>query len=205
MNEFTSGQLKRAIETDPSWAAKLTEPMEITDYCDMAESPNTHLSPLLHFTGRDPSGNCADFSQCIGLKVAEGSFAGFVDFSGSGIGKIGNLNITQPQQNGNAASFYQCADLKIAEGTFPGFVEFGGSGVGKIGNLAITRPNNSGNAASFSCCFSLKVAEGTYPGRVDFRYAGLERSEDFHVILASGEEIATEYSGRKKIEGVTLW
>ena len=113
--------------------------------------------------------------------------------------------ITDTSAGGDAASFYQCADLKVAEGTFPGFIEFGGSGVEKIGNLVITRPNTRGEAASFACCFSLKVAEGTYPGTVDFRYAALERSEDFHIILPSGEEIVTEYTGCKKIEALTLW
>jgi len=202
---ITSKEFRMAVEANPGWASMLTQPVEITDFCDMTGSLITHLSPLLHFTGRDEDGTCARFWECKSLKVAEGTFHGCVLFCNSGIEKIGELNVTQPQDNGDAAWFYSCASLKVAEGTFPGFVEFGGSGVEKIGNLVITRPNTKGEAASFACCFSLKVAEGTYPGTVDFRYAALERSEDFHIILPSGEEIVTEYTGCQKIEALTLW
>ena len=202
---INSNEFRMAVEADPAWASMLIHPVEITDFCDMTGSFITHLSPLLHFTGRDEDGICARFWECKSLKVAEGTFHGMVYFCDSGVQKIGDLKITDTSAGGDAASFYQCADLKVAEGTFPGFIEFGGSGVEKIGNLVITRPNTRGEAASFACCFSLKVAEGTYPGTVDFRYAALERSEDFHIILPSGEEIVTEYTGCKKIEALTLW
>ena len=202
---ITSNDFRMAVDADPAWASKLTQAVEITDFCDMTGSAITHLSPLLQFMGRDGNGLCARFWDCKSLRVAEGTFHGCVYFCDSGIEKICALNITQPQNNGNAASFYNCTSLKIAEGTFPGFVEFGGSGVEKIGNLVITRPNGDGHAASFACCIALKVAEGTYPGTVDFRYAALERSENFHIIPAPGEEVVTEYTGCRKIEALTLW
>ena len=202
---ITSKQFRMAVETDPAWASKLTEPVEITDFCDMTGSAITHLSPLLHFKGRDEDGLCARFWDCNSLKVAEGTFHGSVFFCDSGVQKIGDLNITQPQNNGNASSFYNCTSLKIAEGTFPGFVEFGGSGVEKIGNLVITLPNGIGHAASFACCYALKVAEGTFPGKVDFSYSGLEKIGDFHIVLPSGDEILADFSSCEKIQGLTYW
>jgi hypothetical protein len=202
---ISSNEFRKAVEADPAWASKLTEPVEVTDFCDMTGSSITHLSPLLHFTGRDENGICARFWDCNSLKVAEGTFHGMVYFCDSGVQRIGDLKITDTSADGGAASFYQCAHLKVAEGTFPGFVEFGGSGVEKIGNLVIARWNGSGYAASFTCCFALKVAEGTFPGKVDFRYAGLEKIGDFHIVLAGGGEIMQDFSGCEKIEGLTYW
>ena len=59
----------------------------------MFKSPISHLSPYLHFTGRDENGKCANFVMCENLSVAEGVFGGEVDFSYSSIAKIGNLII----------------------------------------------------------------------------------------------------------------
>lgn len=91
MHQITSSQFKQAIELDPAWASKLEEPVEITDFCDMRGSDITHLSPLLQFGSRDTTGNSATFSGCKSLKTAEGKFAGYADFSDSGIEKIGDL------------------------------------------------------------------------------------------------------------------
>jgi hypothetical protein len=57
MKQITSDDFRKAVELDPSWASKLTEPVEITNYCDMARSNITHLSPLLYFTGVDQDGD----------------------------------------------------------------------------------------------------------------------------------------------------
>ncbi len=42
---MTTRQFRAAIDRDPAWAQKLTEPVEITDYCYMAGRGITHLSP----------------------------------------------------------------------------------------------------------------------------------------------------------------
>jgi hypothetical protein len=86
------------------------------------------------------------------LKVAEGTFAGFVNFSESSIQKIGDLRITAPDQEGFAAYFNKCLNLKIAEGTFPGLVNFDGAGIKKVGNLKITKANDQGYKANFIDC-----------------------------------------------------
>ena len=181
LKRFTFDQFRAAVANDPAWASKLTEPVEITDICELKGSPITHLSPLLHFTGRDENGICAYFENCKSLKVAEGTFSGSVMFSFCGIEKIGKLSIVQPQNDGNAAWFYRCASLKTAEGTYPGFVSFDLCGVTKIGNLNIIVPNKKGEAASFCGCGLLSVAEGKFPGFVDFACSGVVVVEDLYI------------------------
>jgi hypothetical protein len=46
--------------------------------------------------------SAASFYLCKSLKIAEGTFPGFVDFSESGIEKIGKLIITQPNDRGES-------------------------------------------------------------------------------------------------------
>jgi hypothetical protein len=65
-----------------------------------------------------------------------------VNFSETGIEKIGNLVITRPNDDGNAACFIFCERLKVAEGTFPGFVDFNHSTVEEFKDLIITQPNH---------------------------------------------------------------
>ena len=74
MNKLTAIQFRQAVDLDPAWATTLTEPIEITDYCDMAGSGITHLSNLLSFTARDEKGRSADFSRCPNIIVAQGTF-----------------------------------------------------------------------------------------------------------------------------------
>ena len=150
--KITTKEFKYFIKLDPAWAERLTEPVEITDYCDMEGSKITHLSSLLHFSGRNHKGNAATFDRCSHLKIAEGKFAGLVDFSHSGVEKIGSLEITAPNKRGEAACFWSCNALSIAEGTFPGCVWFSESGVKEIGKLTITQPNRNGIKANFFGC-----------------------------------------------------
>lgn len=105
MRQITSDEFKAAVAIDPAWATTLTEQTEVTGYCDMTGSKITHLSSLLSFTARNGKGNSADFSGCRNIKVAEGHFAGFVDFSESSIEKIGELTITRPNIMRCAAAF----------------------------------------------------------------------------------------------------
>lgn len=173
MKAITTQVFKDYIELDPAWASKLTEPIEITDHCDMSASEITHLSPLLHFNGKEENGNCASFANCKSLKVAEGNFLGFVDFSSSGVEKIGD--ITCGRNNlGTCASFARCDCLKIAEGIFPGYVDFSTSSIEKIGEL-LCEKDVDGNSASFHRCKSLKITGGTFPGLVSFSCSGIEK------------------------------
>lgn len=174
MKQITARKFKAAVKLDPAWALTLTEPVEITDYCNMTGSKISHLSQMLHFAGGNKEGDAASFACCHHLKVAEGTFNGFVNFSESGVEKIGNLQITAPNKKG-AASFSCCKNLKVAEGTFPGCVCFKESGITRIGELNITAPSAYGFAADFFCCKSLELAEGTFPGLVDFALSGIKK------------------------------
>jgi hypothetical protein len=149
--KITARKFKAAIKLNPAWASHLTEPIEITGYCNMSDSKITHLSPLLHFAGKNTKGDAASFSCCKSLKVAEGHFKGVVCFSHSGITQIRNLT-TSADSESNAAYFNECKDLKVAEGTFPGCVSFSGSGVKKVRKLAITEANCDGTKANFCGC-----------------------------------------------------
>jgi hypothetical protein len=85
MKQMTGFEFRTAVEGDPAWASKLTEPVEITGVCNLENSSITHLSPLLHFR------EDAFLKRNAKLKIAEGHFYGFVDFEGSNIEKIGDL------------------------------------------------------------------------------------------------------------------
>ncbi|MBE2180297.1 MAG: hypothetical protein IAE97_07480 [Chthoniobacterales bacterium] len=144
MKKLTAEEFKALIEEDPSWASKLTEPVEITTYCGMAGSKITHLNPLLHFTGRNEYDSAAGFWGCKNLKVATGTFHGWVCFVESGIERIENLTVTKTDCDGEAASFRGCENLKVATGTYPGFVSFAESGIERIENLTVTAPEAGG-------------------------------------------------------------
>ena len=181
---MTAEQFEAAVDGDPAWARKLTEPVEITEYCDMSGSEITHLSPLLHFSGNDEEENVASFAECMQLKVAEGVFDGFVDFIDSAIEKIGDLVVTKPNQNGEAADFTCCDQLQIAKGVYHGSVKFNCSGVREIEHMQIIRPNNDGLAASYCLCINLRIARGAYPGCVDFLDSGIETIGDLQISAA---------------------
>ena len=144
MHQLSADQFEEAVDFDPAWASKLTEPVVITEFCELIGSNITHLSPLLLFNGQDLTVGAASFHFCKSLKVAEGTFYGRFYTGTSGIEKIGTLAITRPDGEGNAASFWRCKSLRLAEGTFPGFVDFSESGIEKIGKLIITQPNDRG-------------------------------------------------------------
>ena len=193
--KMTAAQFENAVNRDPAWAHKLTEPVEITEYCDMSGSEITHLSPMLHFSGNDEEENAANFAECNQLKVAEGVFDGFVDFMESGIEKIGDLVVTKPNENGEAADFTCCYQLQIAGGTYHGSVKFNISGVREIDHLQIIRPNNDGLAASYCLCDKLRIARGVYPGCVDFLESGVETIADLQISDVDVDGNAAYFSG----------
>jgi len=168
MKQVTAEKFKEFVTKDPAWASKLTEPIEVTTYCNMEGSNITHLSPLLTFSGKDKDGRSASFYNCSNLKIATGKFAGWVNFSRSGIERIKDLEVTQPDKYGEAAFFNGCKNLKIATGKFQGGVNFSRSGIERIKDLEVTQPNKDGWAASFNGCQNLKRVTGEYPGKMNF-------------------------------------
>lgn len=175
MKYLTSKQFAALVENYPSWAATLTSPVQITDYCEMFQSSITHLSPHLHFVGLNEHGKCADFTACESLTVAEGVFSGSVTFAYSAVSKIGDLFIKKAEKSGNAVDFSSCNNLRVATGNYPGAAIFRGSGVKRIDELTIQKPSKEGLAAEFYYCKNLKHAEGDYPGHVCFTESGIER------------------------------
>lgn len=173
---ITAKEFKKRTKIDPNWCSKITEPTEVIDYAVLSYSKIESLSPLLTFHGNN--GDATLLDGCKNLKVAEGTFHGCVDFSNSGIQKIGNLVIKHPNLNHIAARFSDCKSLKLATGTYPGVVTFENSGVEEIRDLHITQVNRSGTAASFHECYSLKIAEGDFPGFVNFARSGIIRSQN---------------------------
>ncbi len=148
------------IEETPSVFEHWDTPLEITEYINCKDSPITHLSKYLTFSGLDTNGETAKFTECPHLKIAKGTFKGWVSFTGSGIEKIEELHILQPDHDGWAANFYACHKLEIATGTYPGFVNFTYSGIKKIENLHIQNPDTRKNYASFSKCLNLQTLKG---------------------------------------------
>lgn len=145
--ELTLEEFQRRIEIDPGWAQHLTHPVIIHDYCDLRDSKITHLSPHMYFSGSDTFGRSASFMNCPNLKVAEGNFRNGVDFGDSGVERIGDLKIEQPDDNGVAADFSGCKKLREVHGTFPGQLQCQNSGVVRVFNLNITQASEEGEAA----------------------------------------------------------
>ncbi len=194
MKQITAKKFKAAVKLDPAWALTLTEPVEITGYCNMEGSEISHLSPLLHFAGGNAKRDAASFCWCKNLKVAEGNFAGCVKFCDSGVETIGKIHISSPNLEGFAAHFCRCENLKVAEGTFQGLVCFSHSGITRIGKL-ITATDSEGNAAYFNECEHLKVAEGTFPGCVSFSESGIKSVGKLAITKPNHDGIKANFLG----------
>ncbi len=143
------------VKKNPSVFKDWKTPLEIKGYVECEESPITHLSKHLIFSGRNKAGNTADFFRCKNLQIATGTFNGLAYFVQSGIKKIKELSITQPNTNGWAANFFLCPNLKIATGNYPGLVNFRRSGIQKIKNLHIQNPDPDGIFVLLSDCENL--------------------------------------------------
>jgi hypothetical protein len=192
-SKITAQKFLAMIAENPSVFKHWETPLEITEYVNCQDSPITHLSKYLTFSGKNERGDAAYFLRCPNLETATGTFDGHLSILGSGIQYIENLTITQPDKYGNAAEFTHCKNLQVATGTYPGFVRFESSGIGRIKNLVITQPDNSGNAANFEDCRNLKVATGTYPGWVDFSYSQIERIENLVVTQSNKSGYAANF------------
>jgi hypothetical protein len=76
------------IMENPSVFEHWETPLEITGYVNCQNSPITHLSPHLTFSGKNEDGDTASFLNCPNLKVATGNYPGFVIFNNSGIQQV---------------------------------------------------------------------------------------------------------------------
>lgn len=137
MKRISSIQFQKNIKENPAWAATLTEPVQVTGGAGLNGSPITHLSPLLHFYPIKGQTRAAAFWNCPNLKVAQGTFHGWVQFAFSGIEEIDPENLIIRNTGNTAAIFYKCAALKVAQGNFPGHVKFKKSGIQKFGEITL--------------------------------------------------------------------
>jgi len=134
-NKMTGEEFVKIVEIQPDFCKNLTEPLEVTTYVDLYRENITHLSPLITFSGDNGIGCAAHFHSCKNLKIATGTYEGWVYFGNSGVEKIENLIVTGTDRVNNSASFYGCKNLKVATGNYEGFVNFSKSGVETIKDL----------------------------------------------------------------------
>jgi hypothetical protein len=160
MKQITAKEFLAMIENNPSVFENWNTPLEIAEYVSCKESYITHLSPHLHFTGKNQADTTAIFSNCENLKIATGNFQSSVAFINSGIEIIEDLNILDNNIEFWSASFSSCSNLKVATGTYPGFVSFHKTGIEKIKNLHVKKPNPKGFYADFTECSLLKTLKG---------------------------------------------
>jgi hypothetical protein len=156
--KITAKEFLEMVAENPSVFEHWETPLEIIGYVNCKHSPITHLSQYLTFS-EPQNGNSASFEDCENLKIATGTFHGWISFNRSGIEKIEKLHVIKDNK-GASASFYQCKSLQIATGNYAGFVDFLESGIHSIQNLHIENPDEDGHYASFENCPNLKNLEG---------------------------------------------
>jgi hypothetical protein len=159
VKSITATEFLARIKEKPSVFEHWDTPLEITEYVSCQNSPITHLSKHLTFSGRNEVGDSANFSGCENLQIAIGTFYGFV-FWNSAIKKIEDLNILQCDMFNMSATFSGCKNLKIATGRYQGFVNFEDCGIETIQNLHIQSPDEEGDYASFRDCPTLLTLKG---------------------------------------------
>jgi hypothetical protein len=160
MKQITADEFYKMITENPSVFEFWNTPLEITELVDCYRSPITHLSKHLIFSGRDDDGDVADFSRCPNLRIATGTFHGFVYFHASNIQKIENLNVIKRNKKKWSASFTSCTALNVATGNYTGFVSFANSGIHSIHNLHIQHPDKDDCYTNFWNCPNLHSLEG---------------------------------------------
>jgi hypothetical protein len=160
MKKISEKEFKTMIVTNRSIFEHWNTPLEITEFVDCSLSFITHLSKHLIFSGKNRSGDAADFSGCESLQNATGTFHGYVSFCKSSIRKIEELNVIGSDLNGWSANFYSCKNLEIATGNYKNYVTFDDSAIHTIQNLHIQNPDNDGDYSNFSACPNLITLEG---------------------------------------------
>jgi hypothetical protein len=156
MEYITATEFQNLLSRNPSVFEHWDTPLNITEYINCTNSPITHLSKHLIFSGTDENGNSAHFFSCPNLKVATGTFDGYTCFTNSAIQKIEDLFVREVNELAGAASFFRCKELKIATGTYAGYVNFLESGIHSIHNLHIETSDEDGHYATLNRCPNLK-------------------------------------------------
>jgi hypothetical protein len=149
--KITATDFLAMILENPSVFEHWETPLEITDFIDCSGYEITHLSPHLTFSGKTSLGFSANFSDCKFLKIATGTFKGFVNFRDSSVTKIEALHVGKNKTE-ISCNFSGCKLLQLATGNFEGFVNFYESGIQKIENLRVQNPNEKGYYAEFRNC-----------------------------------------------------
>jgi hypothetical protein len=111
MEKITALEFLKMIGKNPSIFKTWEPPLEITTFVDCKNSPITHLPKHLIFSGKSLDIWSANFYRCPNLQIATGTFYGFVNFRESGIQKIENLQIHNPNRFGDYADFTTCSKL----------------------------------------------------------------------------------------------
>jgi hypothetical protein len=203
--KITATEFLEMIKENPSVFEHWDTPLEITEYVNCQNSPITHLSKYLTFSGDKETGDAASFLNCSHLKVATGTFHGYVGIQNSGIQSIENLTVTKPNNDGNAARFANCHNLKVATGTYLGSVSFHESGIENIENLTVTKANTWGVAAYLSDCPNLKVATGTYPGFVCFQKSGIQQIKELTITNPNKDGDYARFTKCRNLQTLKGW
>jgi len=157
LERISAEEFKRRVKENPAWAKNLAHPVIVYEYANMRGSNIEYLSRWLRFSGKDPDGECASFIDCKNLINAEGTYDGSVDFSKSGVRKIGRIKVLGVDRQSWSAYFYKCANLKKISGEYLGPVAAAESGVKEIKNLRITKHNRDKEKLDLSCTEVSKI------------------------------------------------
>jgi len=163
---ISAEEFKRRTEENPSWAKNLTHPVVVYEYVSMINSRIKNLSRWLRFSGKNESGESANFCGSKDLENAEGTFDGSVDFSLSGVKKIGRLKVLgrylpmmgRESNECYSAYFYRCLNLRVLRGEYAYPVAAAESNISSLENLKI-RQTNAKYKIDLSCNPVKKVGE----------------------------------------------
>jgi len=156
---ITALEFIKRTEEDPSWAKNLDHPVIVYQYVDMSDSNIEYLSRWLRFSGKDDYGESASFIRCHNLQNAEGTYDGSVDFSRSGISKIGRLKVLGVDRLCWSAYFHKCPKLTKLSGEYYGPVAAADTNIKEIRNLRISKQNREKQKLDLSCTECSKIDE----------------------------------------------
>jgi hypothetical protein len=159
LERISAEEFKKRSQENPSWAKDLDRPIVVYEYVDMKNSNIEYLSRWLRFSGKDQYGESASFINCQNLNNAEGTYDGSVDFSKSGISKIGRLKVLGVDKQSWSAYFYKCNKLTKLSGEYLGPVAAADSSIKSIKNLRISKHNRDGEKIDLSCTMCSKIDE----------------------------------------------
>lgn len=156
---ITALEFIKRTEENPKWAKDLDHPVIVYQYVDMSDSNIEYLSRWLRFSGKDEYGESASFIRCHNLQNAEGTYDGSVDFSLSGVSKIGRLKVLGIDKYCWSAYFHKCSKLTKLSGEYYGPVAATEANIKEIKNLRISKQNRDKQKLDLSCTECSKIDE----------------------------------------------